>query len=88
MKLLALVGALAIASPSFAQVQYPPTRTVDVSDTYFGMTYKDPYRWLEDLKDQDVEALVQVAGRPDRRPAREDPGARRTGRGVAGARQA
>ena len=55
MKLLALVGALAIASPSFAQVQYPPTRTVDVSDTYFGIAYKDPYRWLEDLKDQAVQ---------------------------------
>ncbi len=55
MKLVALVGVLAIASPSFAQVQYPPTRTVDVSDTYFGITYKDPYRWLEDLKDQAVQ---------------------------------
>src|SRR4030095_7875574 len=52
---LALVGMLTIASPSFAQVAYPPTRTVDVSDTYFGITYKDPYRWLEDLKDQAVQ---------------------------------
>jgi prolyl oligopeptidase len=55
MKVLALVSVLAIASSSFAQVEYPPTRTVDASDTYFGITYKDPYRWLEDLKDQAVQ---------------------------------
>ena len=48
-------AVLAIASPSFAQVEYPPTKTVDASDTYFGVTYKDPYRWLEDLKDQAVQ---------------------------------
>ncbi len=37
-----------------AQWNYPPTKTVDVSDTYFGKTYYDPYRWLEDLKDTNV----------------------------------
>ena len=30
---------------------YPATRTVDAADTYFGRTYLDPFRWLEDLKD-------------------------------------
>ena len=49
---LALV--LLAAAPAFGQVAYPPTRTVDVSDTYFGKTYLDPYRWLENLKDQKV----------------------------------
>jgi prolyl oligopeptidase len=38
-----------------AQWEYPPTKTVDASDTYFGKTYKDPYRWLENLKDKEVE---------------------------------
>ncbi|MBK8366765.1 MAG: prolyl oligopeptidase family serine peptidase [Bacteroidetes bacterium] len=33
---------------------YPKTKTVDSSDTYFGVTYKDPYRWLENLKDTNV----------------------------------
>ncbi len=33
---------------------YPETKTVDSSDTYFGITYKDPYRWLENLKDTSV----------------------------------
>jgi prolyl oligopeptidase len=37
-----------------AQYNYPTTKTVDSSDTYFGNTYKDPYRWLENLKDSNV----------------------------------
>ena len=55
MKLL-LVVALAIAS---VRSRNCPTRRREPStsaDTYFGKTYKDPYRWLEDLKDQAVEA--------------------------------
>ena len=53
--LLALFSA-----PSHAQLAYPPTRTVDVSDTYFGRTYRDPYRWLENLKDQEVAAWFKA----------------------------
>ncbi len=33
---------------------YPKSKTVDSSDTYFGVNYKDPYRWLENLKDTNV----------------------------------
>lgn len=40
---------------SFAQLQYPSTKTVDSSDTYFGETYKDPYRWLEKTQDENVK---------------------------------
>ena len=36
------------------QYHYPATKTVDSSDTYFGVTYKDPYKWLENMKDQQV----------------------------------
>ncbi|HTR41542.1 MAG TPA: prolyl oligopeptidase family serine peptidase [Pseudomonadales bacterium] len=43
-----------------AQWNYPPTRTVDVSDTYFGKTYYDPYRWLEDLTNSDVKAWFKA----------------------------
>ncbi len=39
---------------------YPPTKTVDATDTYFGKTYKDPYRWLENLKDKDVETWFKA----------------------------
>jgi prolyl oligopeptidase len=52
--------AFLMSVPCFAQWQYPPTRTVDATDTYFGKTYKDPYRWLEDLKDKDVEAWFKA----------------------------
>ncbi len=40
---------------SFTQVQYPLTKTVDSSDTYFGKTYKDSYRWLERTQDENVK---------------------------------
>ena len=38
-----------------AQIKYPYTRTVDSSDTWHGITIKDPYRWLENLKDPEVD---------------------------------
>ena len=43
-----------------AQWNYPPTKTGDVSDTYFGKTYDDPCRWLEDLKDPEVGAWFRA----------------------------
>lgn len=48
------------ATSCFAQWQYPETKTVDAEDTYFGTTYKDPYRWLENLKDKEVEAWFKA----------------------------
>src|ERR1041385_9566709 len=56
--LLTLVWVLPSAAQS--QWQYPATKTVDAEDTYFGKTYKDPYRWLEDLKDKNVEAWFKA----------------------------
>ena len=52
--------ALLLVVPSYGQLSYPPTRTVDASDTYFGTTYKDPYRWLENLRDNDVRAWFKA----------------------------
>ncbi|HXB01730.1 MAG TPA: prolyl oligopeptidase family serine peptidase [Opitutaceae bacterium] len=43
-----------------AQWNYPPTKTVDITDTYFGRTYQDPYRWLEDLRNKDVQGWFKV----------------------------
>jgi prolyl oligopeptidase len=61
MKRLAILALfLLTAVPCTAQWAYPPTRTVDAVDTYFGKTYKDPYRWLENLKDKDVEAWFKA----------------------------
>jgi prolyl oligopeptidase len=50
--LLALVGAA--AKP--ARLPYPATKTVAVTDSYFGTLVADPYRWLENGNDPDVKA--------------------------------
>lgn len=44
----------------YAQWQYPATKMVDAKDTYWGVTYKDPYRWLEDMKDPEVNAWFKA----------------------------
>ena len=55
-RFLCAVLPVLVCLSSHAEWEYPPTRTVDASDTYFGKTYKDPYRWLENTKEKDVEA--------------------------------
>jgi prolyl oligopeptidase len=54
-KIIMLFIAISFFSVAFPQYIYPPTKTVDSSDTYFGVTYKDPYRWLEYRKTPDAE---------------------------------
>jgi prolyl oligopeptidase len=57
MKKIIVIVILCLSGISlFAQWKYPATKTVDSSDTYFGVTYKDPYRWLENFKDPAVVA--------------------------------
>lgn len=53
---------------------YPTTKTVDISDIYFGRTYNDPYRWLEDLKDTNVIAWFKAQGELTDRPLAKIPG--------------
>lgn len=50
-KIIVIVILFFQGAPLFAQWNYPTTKTVDSSDTYFGVSYKDPYRWLENFKD-------------------------------------
>ena len=50
---LLLIVACSADQPH-SQWKYPPTKTVDARDTYFGGTYPDSYRWLEDMKDPNV----------------------------------
>jgi prolyl oligopeptidase len=74
--LLLFAFILPLTLSSNAQWAYPPTRTIDASDTYWGKTYKDPYRWLEDIKTKEVEdwfkAQADLAkGLLDRIPARD-----------------
>ena len=54
MKKLIILAVALFSSTAFAQLKPPATKTVDSADTYFGKTYKDPYRWLEYIKDTSV----------------------------------
>jgi prolyl oligopeptidase len=46
--------------PTFAQkIQYPVTKKVDHTDTYFGVNVADPYRWLEDDNSRETAQWVQ-----------------------------
>lgn len=40
----------------FGKLDYPATRTVAVSDDFFGAPTPDPYRWLEAAQDPEVQA--------------------------------
>jgi len=77
MRTLPIVALVALATPSYAQEwKVPPTKKVDATDTYFGKTYKDPYRWLEDLKDTAVAAWFKLQAQTtddllDKIPARD-----------------
>lgn len=53
--LLRFLALLSFSSIALGQWAYPPTRTVDSSDTYWSKTYHDPYRWLENIKSKEVE---------------------------------
>src|SRR6516165_7105217 len=55
-----LLICLLTSTSALAQWHYPDTKTVDATDTYFGTTYEDPYRWLEDLKSKDVEGWFKA----------------------------
>ncbi|MCA1631608.1 MAG: prolyl oligopeptidase family serine peptidase [Acidobacteria bacterium] len=60
--LAALVVAFAsLAAPARAQkLQYPDTKRVDQSDTYFGVKVEDPYRWLEDDRSPETAQWVEA----------------------------
>ncbi len=55
-----LVVPVLLVLPVRAEWQYPPTKTVEAADTYFRKTYQDPYRWLEDMKDKEVQAWFKA----------------------------
>ncbi len=60
MKKLVFLFVMAAGAVSAQPYQYPATRTVNVSDTYHGVTVADPYRWLENIKDPEVIAWFKA----------------------------
>jgi prolyl oligopeptidase len=43
----------------FGKLGYPKTRTVTIQDDFFGTNVPDPYRWLEDASEAEVQAWTQ-----------------------------
>lgn len=54
MKKLFIIAVVLLFAKCEAQLNYPATPAVEVSETIFGTVYKDNYRWLENMKDPKV----------------------------------
>ena len=54
-RLIPIFFAAILFQSASAQYHYPPTKMEDSTDTYFGVTYHDPYRWLEHIQTPVVE---------------------------------
>ena len=57
-----------------ARFHYPPTRRLELKDTFFGVEVEDPYRWLEDGKSPDVLAWMKAQDEYARAELRKLPG--------------
>jgi prolyl oligopeptidase len=58
-----LLSSVAGAADAQDRPVYPPTRKVDVIDTYFGTRVPDPYRWLEEDTSSSVAKWVETQNR-------------------------
>jgi prolyl oligopeptidase len=54
-----LGSALPLFADTFTQ---PVAPVIPVTDTYFGTTVVDPYRWMEDLKSPEVQSWMKAQG--------------------------
>lgn len=45
---------------SKSQMNYPETKKINVTDTYFGKEVPDPYRWLEDDRSEETNKWVKA----------------------------
>jgi prolyl oligopeptidase len=58
-RLLILCLVLSFSITYSQPLVYPKTKKVNVSDTYFGTTVEDPYRWLEDDRSEETAEWVK-----------------------------
>ncbi len=54
-----LVFCIIITGTSFPQLKYPETKKVEQTDNYFGVSVSDPYRWMEDLNDENLKVWIE-----------------------------
>jgi prolyl oligopeptidase len=58
MKIILITLFTSFMSVTYAQLQYPVSKKVNQTDTYFGTSVEDPYRWLEDDKSEETKNWV------------------------------
>ena len=58
-KLLRMMLAMASSLPVLAQLQPPPASVRDIVDTHFGVPVHDPYRYMEDLANPQVQTWLK-----------------------------
>ena len=59
-RLFLFITTIVLGQFVFSQYHYPASKTIEVSDTYFGTTVTDQYRWLEDIKNPEVTAWFKA----------------------------
>ncbi len=47
-----------MAGNILGQIQYPETKKVEQTNNYFGVNVADPYRWMEDLNDDNLKLWI------------------------------
>lgn len=57
---LAMAALLCTAVAATAQTKPAPAPVRDVTETFFGVTVSDPYRYMEDMKNSDVAAWMKA----------------------------
>ena len=58
--ILAIVGCKEAPKKETFELNYPETKKIDSTDTYFGVEVKDPYRWLEDDRSEETAEWVKA----------------------------
>lgn len=57
--LCCLISFSAMAQNTIAKINYPQTKMSDQQDTFFGTVVKDPYRWLENDRNEETSQWVR-----------------------------